>query len=169
MFEGKLHVHYGQAYVVPTGAVLDDYMEDCFRGQSNGLCGAAAEDRLFLVSGLHTGAVEFAVDVLSAAPPLDDSWDDVVEASLRVDEQGAQLMDWDGKCSDLRMSPGWYRARYHAKNMDVAGEVDTIVGGDTIDSYWLLFWPAPQAPDTVIKQTSTLAAYWHGVARSLPR
>src|SRR5262245_12813985 len=60
---GRLHVHYGQAYVLCGDRELPD-LEDAFRGQVNGLCGASALGALFLVTGLHTGMVGFAVQVL---------------------------------------------------------------------------------------------------------
>jgi hypothetical protein len=30
-----------------------------------------------------------------------------------------------------------------------------------MDVYGLWFWPAPPAPDAIIRQTSAVAAYWH--------
>jgi hypothetical protein len=53
-----------------------------------------------------------------------------------------------------------YRVRYTARGMD-AGHA-----GTETDVYGLWFWPAPAAPDTVIRQTSKSADYWHAeVAR----
>jgi hypothetical protein len=37
-----------------------------------------------LITGLHTGQVGFTVDVLDAAPPLDDAWEEIVEVSFTV-------------------------------------------------------------------------------------
>jgi hypothetical protein len=45
--------------------------------------------------------------------------------------------------------------QYTARGMD---EADS---GTEMDVYGLWFWPAPAAPDAVIKQTSKSAAYWH--------
>lgn len=33
-----------------------------------------------------------------------------------------------------------------------------------IDRYLLQLWPAPMAPDAILRQTSEHAAYWHRVA-----
>jgi hypothetical protein len=37
-----------------------------------------------------------------------------------------------------------------------------------LDRYLLQLWPAPPAPDAVIRETSRYAAYWHAHARTLP-
>ena len=37
-----------------------------------------------------------------------------------------------------------------------------------LDRYLLQLWQAPPAPDVVFRQTSEIAAYWHGVARETP-
>ncbi|SEF35067.1 hypothetical protein SAMN05421837_107715 [Amycolatopsis pretoriensis] len=53
--------------------------------------------------------------------------------------------------------------------MDTGREQDTRLDGEAErDSYVLQFWPAPPAPDAVVRQHSAAAAYWHGFARKLP-
>jgi hypothetical protein len=43
---------------------------------------------------------------------------------------------------------------------------DTVLEDDEIlDRYLLQFWPADPAPDAVVRQSSDIAAYWHGWAR----
>ena len=69
LFEGAVRVQYGQVYVLSDPSLVD--VTDCFVGQRNGLCGAAAEGRLFLVTGLHTGHVAFRVELHEREPPLD--------------------------------------------------------------------------------------------------
>ncbi|MEU5099597.1 hypothetical protein [Streptomyces sp. NPDC020996] len=62
-----------------------------------------------------------------------------------------------------------YRVRYCAKGMDEARRQDTRSSDEPeLDCYLLQFWPAPAAPDRVLKQTSAIAAYWHDYARRLP-
>jgi len=47
--------------------------------------------------------------------------------------------------------------------MDAGNTADTIVDGEEpVDAYALWFWPAPNAPDRVLRQASEVAAYWHG-------
>ena len=185
VFEGKINVHYGQAYVL-VGEIGNPDFYDAFRGQTNGLCGAAVRGALWLVTGLHTGHVGFTVDVLDAPPPLDDTWEEAVEVSFFVgyidpdpiedtdvefmDDPDAMvaLMEWGGEFYELPLSPGNYRVRYCARGMQLGRDRDTLLcDEETIDFYSLVFWPAEAAPDCVIKQTSEIAAYWHKHAQSL--
>jgi hypothetical protein len=78
---GPAWVAYAQIYVESSEDFHD--LGECFGGQHNGLCGAAAAGKLWLVTGLHSGRVGFTVEVHDEAPPLDDSWEEIVEASYR--------------------------------------------------------------------------------------
>lgn len=160
-------VHYGQIYV-QSGEHYPDLAE-CFGGQRNGLCGAAVPGILFLITGLHTGEVGFTVELYDAPPPVDDSWQEVVEASFQpIGETG--LAGWGGEGYwPLDLTEASYRVRYCATGMDEAGELDTRMEEDPeADHYLLQFWPAPPEPDGVVKQTSEVAAYWHEFAREQP-
>ncbi|MDR7084999.1 hypothetical protein J2X01_004319 [Arthrobacter ginsengisoli] len=168
LFNGRLWVHYGQAYVV-SGPVFDYDLEASFRGQSNGLCGASSPSLLFLITGLHTGHVNFSVQFSDAEPPLDWAWEDVVEVSSTMVNRPF-LKEWAGQVSyPIDLAPGTYRVRYAARGMDSARAVDTIVETEEpIDTYQLSFWPAEgEAPDRVVRQESQTAAYWNGWANSL--
>jgi hypothetical protein len=182
VFSGSLQVDYGQAYVL-TGEMLNPDLFDTFRGQTNGLCGAAVRGALWLVTGLHTGHVGFTVDVLDAAPPLDDSWEEIIEASftvadedeeleyndIEIIERGITLAEWAlERVYPIPLGPGCYRVRYCARGMQLGRDRNTLLRGETlVDFYSLAFWPAEAAPDCVIKQTSDIAAYWHKQAQSL--
>ena len=86
VFSGGLWLSYAQMYVETGGlADMDDGDADlaaAFAGQRNGLCGAAVPGRLWLITGMHTGTVPFTVEVHDSAPPVEDGWEEVVEASL---------------------------------------------------------------------------------------
>jgi hypothetical protein len=168
IFDGRLNVHYGQAYVLPRHNEGMD-LEDAFRGQSNGLCGAALLGSLLLITGLHTGHVGIVIDVLNEQPELDPTWEDFVEVSFQVGESPVALEDWNGETVTLiPLSAGSYRVRYCAKNMDKGHEVDTILEDEeTVDFYCLAFWPEAASEDFVIKQTSEQAAYWHNWVKTL--
>ena len=169
LFEGRLHVHYGQAYVF-SGACGDTAdMDACFRGQANGLLGAAQPGMLFFMTGLHTGFVSLDVDVVDAEPPLDASWEECVEATFAPAAHDSRLVNWDGDVvCELPLRMRDYRVRYTARGMDAGHAADTVIGDeDPVDAYQLRFWPGPPAPDRVIKQASETAAYWHDWARTL--
>nr|WP_206302997.1 hypothetical protein [Streptomyces sp. S10(2018)] len=167
---GEVHVDYGQIYVEsdPDGSELG--LSEAFGGQSSGLCGAAVQGALWLQTGLHTGHVGFSVEVHRQAPPLDPVWEDVVEVSFRPASTGAALVEWGGGGAwDLGLQEIDYRVRYCARGMDEARRHDVRMDeAPQVDCYLLQFWPAEPAPDRVLKQTSTTAAYWHGYAREQP-
>ncbi|WP_244204133.1 hypothetical protein [Streptomyces africanus] len=169
--EGEVHVHYGQIYVETDPDCFGPGLAEAFAGQRAGLCGAATPGALWLNTGLHTGSVGFTVEVHEQAPPLDPAWEDVVEVSFRPVSADSALVEWGGGDSwqlDLEEETD-YRVRYCAQGMDQASERDTRMDGEPrLDCYLLQFWPAPPAPDRVLKQTSQVAAYWHRYARELP-
>jgi hypothetical protein len=160
-------VHHGQIYV-QSGEDYPDLAE-CFGGQGNGLCGAAMPGVLFLITGLHTGEVGFTVELYDEPPPVDDSWQEVVEASFQPMGE-ARLAGWGGQQYwPLDLTEASYRVRYCATGMDEARELDTRMEEDPeADHYLLQLWPAPPEPDGVVKQTSQIAAYWHDFAREQP-
>lgn len=171
IFDGKLSVHYGQAYVF-AGDIgeWDGDIADCLINQENGLCGTATPRIIFLHTGLHTGDVWLSVEVLNAQPNDTADWEDVVEAPFYVDEiaanEGVHLQDWYGECvCCIPLVSGPYRVRYCARSMDEGRNVDTLVDEEPVDFYKLSFWPAELAPDEIIKQRSSDAAYWHQTAK----
>ncbi|NBE54377.1 hypothetical protein [Streptomyces boluensis] len=162
--DGEVHVHYGQIYVVSDDETPD--LDDAFEGQTSGLCGAAEEGALWLVTGLHTGNVGFTVEVHDSAPELDPVWEDVVEVSFRPGSADAALEEWGGeRVYALGLSETDLRVRYCALGMDAARELDTRIDQEQVDRYLLQFWPAPPEPDRILRQTSEYAAYWHGTTK----
>jgi hypothetical protein len=164
LFDGTINVHYGQAYF-EAGAHFEGNLVDSFVGQRNGIIGAARPGMLYLITGLHTGAVGLAIYLNEREPELDPIFDEVVEVSLEVSAP-AMLMEWgadDG--TSLALPQGDYRVRYQARDMQAGNEQDT--SEYPIDTYRLDLWPAPPAPDRIIKQSSEIAAYWHNWATAL--
>ncbi|WP_455771556.1 hypothetical protein [Streptomyces misionensis] len=167
---GEVHVHYGQMYVESDPGIVRSDLHAAFAGQCGGLCGAAVPGALWLTTGLHTGDVGLDVEVHDEAPPVDPSWEDVVEVSFRPVSQRTRLVLWAGESAwDLGLARTDYRVRYSARGMDKGDAMDTR--GDKeprADSYLLQFWPGPPRPDRVVRQTSRIAAYRHRFARELP-
>lgn len=167
LFSGLINVQYGQFYL-EARTRFDGDMARCFKGQTNGLLGAHVSGFLFAITGLHTGLVGVTVLLEDAEPSVDDSWDEIVEVSLRVSGREAVMVEW---ASDnpipLAVMAGPYRVRYSARNMGEAAEADTNEGPEPIDTYRIALWPAALAPDLVIKQSSETASYWHDWARGL--
>ncbi|MFJ6852905.1 hypothetical protein ACIQM3_20615 [Streptomyces sp. NPDC091271] len=169
--EGEVHVHYGQIYVESDPDSSGPDLAASFAGQSAGLCGAAMPGTLWLTTGLHTGSVRFTVEVHDQAPPLlDPVWEEGVEVSFRPVSAGSMLVQWAGEASwELDLEETDYRVRYCAKGMDEAHQQAARLDDERqLDRYLLQFWPAPPAPDRVLRQTSANAAYWHDYARRQP-
>lgn len=164
---GNINVCYGQAYVESPGCdpVL---LEESLHGQSNGICGASVPGGLMLMAGLHTGIVGLTVEVLDTEPRLSDEWEEVVEVSFQFLAPGVVLRDWDGnKVCDIPLVNRSYRVRFSAKNYGVAEDLGRFEDEDPMEKYLLQFWPAPAAPDVVIRQTRERASYWHEYASGL--
>src|SRR5213080_443137 len=144
VFDGRLHVHYGQAYVFSGDAGDTGEMDRCFRGQTNGLLGAGHLGMLFFMTGLHTGSVELTVDVAERKPQLDERWEECVEASFAPAATDVRLVDWDRQLvCQLPLQMRDYRVRYAARGMDKGHAADTIIEDEQpVDSYSLWFWPA---------------------------
>lgn len=168
LFDGDIHVHYG-FLVLERGDRDDRVLEDLLAargGQSNGLCGARFPHHLVMATGLHTGGVPVRVERHDGAPVLDDRWEDVVEVPFDVADDEYALVGFDGGAALTGLPLGSCRARWSAKGMDAAHRQDTRLDGEPApDRYLLQVWPAPPAPDDVLRQGSEQAAYWHGVAR----
>ncbi|MGZ0149489.1 hypothetical protein ACXJJ3_20665 [Kribbella sp. WER1] len=168
LMSGRAWVSYAQIYV-ESGAEWAD-LDECFAGQRNGLCGAATPGTLWLITGMHTGEVGFTVELHDTMPAVEYDAEDVVEASYRPIE-AAQLVSWSGTGAwALELEPGVdYRVRYSAWGMDAGHQGAPPMDGEPpVDRYLLQFWPAPPAPERVVKQTSGQAAYWHQAVRELP-
>ncbi|MDT0267950.1 hypothetical protein RM844_16845 [Streptomyces sp. DSM 44915] len=166
--DGEVRVAYHQIYVVSGHDDISD-LNAAFAGQTAGLCGAAVPGFLYLVTGLHSGAVGFTIEVHGRAPALDAGWEEAVEVSYRPRAADARLTEWGGGGAwPLGLVAADYRVRYCASGMDRGQALDTRVAGAAVDRYLLQFWPALPAPDRILRQTSSAAASWHRAASELP-
>ena len=133
-------------------------------GQANGLCGATHAGYLGLTTGRHTGAVPLRIERHDAAPDLEPVWTEVVEASFRPAGPDVRVVTADYEQAGLDLDQEHYRVRYCAAGFDNEDrDVD-----DPPERYLLQFWPAPPAPDRVVRETSRAAASWHTTARRSP-
>ncbi len=167
LVDEALSVHYGQFYVSEAGKGNAEF-EAAFRGQANGLLGAAVASFLHITTGLHTGHVWITVSLHVDAPPRDPASEDEVEATFVVPPDVPIVLNGWARSwvRPLPLAAGPYRVRLSAQGMDQAQAADTLRDeAEPLDRYHLSFWPAPAKPDTILRQTSAVAAYWHrGVA-----
>ncbi|MFE6736021.1 hypothetical protein [Microbacterium sp. NPDC057650] len=161
VFDGSVWTSYAQA-ALTTGELEPPLPDDAFRGQSNGLCGAAVDGTLFLITGTHTGQVPIRVSLHDEAPDLGD-WEEIVEASLLPASGTAALAGWaENPAVRFAVPEPSYRARWNATGMDAGHQQDVADEADPApDSYELMLWPAPAAPDAILRRTSAQASYWH--------
>ena len=161
LFNSNLEISYGQFYMVSGDSEYD--LDAAFKGQTNGLCGAADAPNLVFITGLHTGHVELGVYLHQSMPALEESWEDVVEVSYQVTGE-LSIEECCGSTLDpLPIPPGTYRVRYSGRKMDEAREEDCVLEDEpAIDSYRVDFWPTTEpSADQIIRQHSEQAAYWH--------
>ncbi|WP_345394765.1 hypothetical protein [Nonomuraea salmonea] len=159
-----LGVHYRQAYLVDDtdDGLGPDGLPDDHPEHPVGII-RVDDGGAFLVTGLHTGVVGFAVSVADHDPGADtDGYEDIVEVSFRSVAGRLSLHEWGGadehELPALPAGPGWYRLRYHAQHMDEAAEVDT--SDAVIDRYLLQIWPQAESAPRTVKSTSGQLAYW---------
>ncbi|MEV6011939.1 hypothetical protein AB0M29_34630 [Streptomyces sp. NPDC051976] len=169
---GEVFVHYGQLYVESDAEAYGD-LQEAFAGQQVGLCGGAEPGFLFLLTGLHTGSVGFSAEIydrLDGPPPVDLSWEEVVEVPFRPLTERTVVSQWAGeRVWDLDLTVDDYRVRYSGTGMQAGQDHDTRCTGEpSLDRYLLQFWPSAPHPAELVKQTSAIAAYWHTYARELP-
>ncbi|WP_426105178.1 hypothetical protein [Massilia sp. TSP1-1-2] len=157
---------YSQVYLTSLNYREGELSVDAFKGQTNGLCGAAVPGGLFLGLGCWGGRVPFTVEVHDVAPPVDASWDEIVEASCRFEHLPVALTGCDGDCAyPLPLTTGEYRVRFCAKGYGESKQVGGFCD-PAIESYLLILWPETQRADEVIKQTSAKAAHFHDEVRN---
>jgi hypothetical protein len=80
LVSGEVFVHYGQLYLESDEEEFGPGLKESFVGQAAGLCGGALAGALWLTTGLHTGDVGFTVELHEARPPVEDLWEEAVEA-----------------------------------------------------------------------------------------
>lgn len=160
IFNGLFPVCYGQFYFLSEAEWSGD-LRACFSSQTNGLCGVSVEGVVFFITGLHTGNITLSIDYFESEPKLDDSKEEVVDASFTVPESGLTLEAWGEELTqNIDLRPGSYRMRYSAVNFGLAEDLGKFEEGD-IEIYSIEIWPAPCSEDKIVKATRESAKYWH--------
>lgn len=161
LLDARITTDYGQLDLIWTDDGAFDGDDDrSFRGQVNGLVGAASGEGVYLNLASQAGA---PVTILALEhPPASAaaSWEDVVEVSIVI-PAGARVRwsTWaDENGGDLDLPTNTYRARVSARGRDAARDAEDDAAPD---SYLVELWPAPAAEDAIVRTGSLDAAYWH--------
>ncbi|WP_181449157.1 hypothetical protein [Nonomuraea aridisoli] len=159
-FHSRVRLSHHQVLISP----LDEPLPAHPRAFPNGLIALDDDEPdagATILTGVHTGVVDFTVQLVRQPPPPDlDSWDEIVEISL---ECAFGTLHVRGLHGDLpRDLPnlategdGWYRLRVHATGRD------TDPGGiarTPTERYLLVVWPAPPQPELVLKRSDAYGA-----------
>jgi hypothetical protein len=159
--DGPIDTSFHQMYFASGDYVGTDCYVTAFTGQANGLCGGAVAGGLVLKVGIRSGLVPISVEVHETAPPIDQSWDEIVEASCTIVASPAYLCGWDGDYIEIPVEEGAYRARFCAKAFGETDVDGVSVNTDSGECYLLILWPDTSRPDELVKQTSARAKYFH--------
>ncbi|RZU52679.1 hypothetical protein EV385_4558 [Krasilnikovia cinnamomea] len=163
LMDRQVRVEYSQLYVVSDPDDDRPDLQETYRGQTNGLCGAADLGNMTLTTGIEMGPVSLRAELHGSEPPVEDSWEDVVEVSFTATTDQVMVQEWDGDTYPLNLPSGQYRVRYCVRGMDQAHRVG--ISDEPVDFYLLQFWPGPPAADRIIRQTSKEAAHAHDVVQ----
>jgi hypothetical protein len=162
IFDEVVHTDYGQFDLIwGNDFGFDGDFDRFFDGQVNGLAGAASGEGLYLILARRSGGSPVQIVLHDSEPPLLEDWEDVVEVSILLPAAAEPTWStWAGETSDsLPIPHGTYRVRVNARGRD-AGR-DGEFADEPVDWYLIELWPAPTQVDTIVRTTTTDAAYWH--------
>jgi hypothetical protein len=178
IFEGEVRADHGHFFLdsrpeQASGDVVD--LSDAFAGQCSGLCGAAFPGFLYMLTGLRFGGVGLRMERHEEAPaPPGAGWEEVAEVSFEPRSDDTVLLAGDGQEAwPLALGAVPYRVRHCVTGMDAGNAADQRSPEEPLIERWLMqWWPAPAAPDAVLRQTSDVATRshrWAGEQRPLSR
>ena len=163
LLDEVVHTDFGQFDLVwGQGGGFDGTWDRFFRGQENGLVGAADPSGVYLNLARRSGGSRVRLVLVGVEPPLLPAhYEDVVEVSVSVPaEAEVHWMSWAGETGGrVAVAPGSYRLRVSAHGRDAGRNGE--FADDVVDEYVLQLWPANAGPDKVARAGSDDAGYWH--------
>ena len=110
--------------------------------------------------GIPPRNVPGVIALAAAAPPLDQEWEEIVDASCVLTGSPVYLHPCMGDTGVEipGLGTGEYRARFCARNF---GETDARGNKNACEQYALILWPEKVSPDAIVKQTRLKAMFKH--------
>ena len=167
IFSGDLEVCYSQFYIETEDPDDDQPLEEQFKGQENGLCGAVVPERLFFTARPKDCVISLEIHLYNKIPPVKNEYTDIVEVSFRSGEEPVFLCQWAHEEEfPLNLPSGDYRVRYCIVGLDKDYDYDEEdeeyfskpVPGQ---KYLIQMWPQELGQDKILKQETEEAKYWH--------
>ncbi len=169
LLDEVISTDYGQFDLIWAGGTgFDGDFDRFFRGQNNGLVGAADPGGVYLNLARRSGGSPVRIVLVDTAPAESDPlWEDVVEVSISLPEaDNIRWCSWAGENvgAIAGLDAGTYRMRVSARGRD-AGRADELAE-EPVDFYLAQLWLALEEPDAVLRVGSRDAAYWHATVGS---
>ena len=143
-----------------------------FRGQRNGLLAAGAKGGVSIWGPALYGKYSVRITSSDRRPRVPAWCEDVVEVSYEFTAGYIVMGSFDEWTDPMRLAPGTYRLRYCASGLDATVEetAEDEFDGDDYRLYssrhLFQLWPAPAAPDEVLRVRSEYAEALHARAAS---
>jgi hypothetical protein len=156
-----VNTDYGQFTLEWGEGIWNGDVERFFKGQQNGLVGAADPDNVVILLARRSGGSAVRIVLDTSEPPSGDDWEDVVEASITLPQgRSMRWCSWAGESGGPLLVPaGQYRLRVSAAGRDAGAQNE--FADEVVDTYLIELWSAPGAPDAVLRAGSDDARYWH--------
>jgi hypothetical protein len=119
-----------------------------------------------VATGAYAAPVEVTLELLTTAPPVDDSWEDAAEFSVYSTTGIAVSELMDGPRAALTDQPGFYRVRICALGRDRGAERGETGPRSTIFEQFLVqAWPVTNTAAGVTLKATTLLEVDHTTGR----
>jgi hypothetical protein len=153
---------YGQLTLEWGEDIWDGDADRFFKDQRNGFVGAGDPDNVLIVLARRSGGSAVRIVLDTSEPSSSHEWEDVVEASFKLPAgRSMRWRSWAGESGGPLLVPaGQYRLRVSAIGRDAGAQNE--FADEVVDRYLIEMWPAPDAPDAVLRVGSDDARYWHG-------
>nr|WP_221374799.1 hypothetical protein [Actinoplanes polyasparticus] len=160
LLDSEINVHYGFLTLCSAQTEEDDdTLVDAWRGQVNGLVGAAVPEMLRIRTDTHTGQVDVRIELHDGEPELSNDWSEIVDVWFASWVDDLTLSAFEEFAGPVSLPPGSYQVRCAA--------VSEPTSGSSAEKILLQFWPAA-GTDRIVRQTGQIAAAWHRDGRTAP-